>query len=332
MNRYITFAVVAALALVSPSTGAAQTQDDRDQAARERAREQARIERDRAREQSRRERDQERERLRAASSLDTTVTFDARGTVNVSCPGGEVVVTASDRNEIRVHAHTESGGIRFSSTGERANLEPTQGRCSDGRFEVVVPVGARVSASSWSGSVSVRGVHGDVETHTQSADVELRDVGRLDVETMSGDVTIQGVKGDVVINSLSGDVSLSGARGDVEAETVSGGLELHDVVAKQVRTNTTSGDVEFSGPIMDGGRYDFNTHSGEIHLLLSPDVGAQLSVSTFSGTIDSDFPIVLKAGEHGPAKRLNFTLGQGSARILAETFSGDINLTSTGRR
>jgi hypothetical protein len=87
MNRYISFAVVAALALVSPGTSAAQTQDDRDQA-REKAREQARIERDRAREQSRRERDQERERLRAASSLDTTVTFDARGAVTVSCPGG----------------------------------------------------------------------------------------------------------------------------------------------------------------------------------------------------------------------------------------------------
>jgi Uncharacterized conserved protein len=243
-----------------------------------------------------------------------------------------VVGTASDRNEIRVHAHTESGGIRFSSGGDRATLEPSQGRCSDGRFEIVVPVGARVSASSWSGSVSVRGVHGDVDTHTQSADVDIRDVGRLDVETMSGDVTIHGVTGDVVINSLSGDVSLTGVRGDVEAETVSGGLELRDVVAKQVRTNTTSGDVEFSGSVVDGGRYGFNTHSGEIRLQLAPNVGAQLSVSTYSGTIDSDFPIVLKAGEHGQGQRLNFTLGQGSARINAETFSGDINLTSTGRR
>ena len=56
-------------------------------------------------------------------------------------------------------------------------------------------------------------------------------------------------------------------------------------------------------------------------------MGAQLSISTFSGAIDSDFPITLRAGEHGigaaQAKRLNFTLGQGTARIIAETFSGD---------
>jgi DUF4097 and DUF4098 domain-containing protein YvlB len=135
---------------------------------------------------------------------------------------------------------------------------------------------------------------------------------------------------------VSGDVALTGARGDVEIETVSGDLELRDVTAKQIRTHTTSGDVSFAGRIVDAGRYEFNTHSGEIRLLLPGDVGAQLSVSTFSGGIESDFPITLRPGEHGigasQAKRLDFSLGQGSARIIAETFSGDITLTSSARR
>jgi DUF4097 and DUF4098 domain-containing protein YvlB len=347
MTRTTLIAFALGLALAAPTSGFAQTQTERDREReqerieRERERAQDAADRKREREQERRDREQERrdrERERArerdsAGSLDTTVTFDARGTVSVSCPGGAVVVTGSDRNEIKVRARTENGAIRFTSSGQRATLEPAQGRgCSDGRFEITVPIGARVSASSWSGSVSVRGVHGDVDTHTQSADIDLRDVGRLDLETLSGDVTIQGVKGDAMIHTVSGDVSLTGARGDVEAETVSGDLELQDIVAKQVRTHTTSGDVDFSGQILDAGRYEFNTHSGEIRLELPPDVGAQLSISTFSGTIDSDFPITLKADGRGSAKRLNFTLGQGSARILAETFSGDINLKSTGRR
>ena len=94
--------------------------------------------------------------------------------------------------------------------------------------------------------------------------------------------------------------------------------------------HTVSGDVSFAGAILDAGRYEFNAHSGGIELALPPDIGAELSVSTFSGGIESDFPITLKAGEHGigaaQAKRLNFTLGHGSARIVAETFSGDITL------
>ena len=331
------------LALAASSAGSAQSSsaDERAQRAREaaeakaeRARELAEAKAERARDKAERDRERqaEREERSRAGALDTTVTFDARGAFTVSCPGGSVIVTAADRNEIRVHARTESGGIRFTSNGTRATLEPSSGRgCSDGRFEVTVPVGTRVSATTWSGSVSVRGVHGDIEAHAQSGDVQVRDAGdRLEVESLSGDVSVVGVKGETKINTVSGGIELSAARGDVAAETVSGDVELRDVTARQIRVHTTSGDVSFDGPILDGGRYEFNTHSGGLTLGLPADIGAELSVSTFSGGIESDFPITLKAGEHGigaaQAKRLNFTLGRGTARIVAETFSGDITL------
>lgn len=283
------------------------------------------------RERARRDRD-------SAGALDTTVAFDARGTVIVTCPNGAVIVDGADRSEIRVRARTESGSIRFTSNGSRAILEPAAGRrCGDGRFEITVPAGARVSANSWNGSVELRGLRGDADVHSQSADVDVRDAGgRIEVESFSGNVTVQGASSGAIIHTVSGDVSLSGTRGDVEIETVTGDLELRDIVARQVRTHTTSGDIAFAGQIAGDGRYEFNTHSGEIRLALPPDVGAQLSVSTFSGGIESEFPITLKAGEHGigaaQAKQLSFTLGQGSARIIAETFSGDITLTSTARR
>jgi DUF4097 and DUF4098 domain-containing protein YvlB len=350
MHRPIVLAF-AALALAAPASGSAQTTtSERERDRIEREREKAQEARDRAhereqekrdREQEKRDRARERERERRerdnAGSLDTVVAFDARGTITVTCQQGAVIVSGSDKNEIRVRARTDNGAIRFTSSGSRATLEPASGRgCSDGRFEITVPLGAKVSARSWSGSVSVRGVHGDVDTQTQSADIDVRDVGRLDLETLSGDVSIQGVKGDANINTVSGDVQLSGLRGDLEAETVSGDLRLTDIVARQVRTHTTSGDVDFAGPIADGGRYEFSTHSGEIGLQLPRDVGAQLSVSTFNGEIDSEFPITLKVGDHGiggdQAKKLNFTLGQGTARIIAETFSGDITIRSTARR
>jgi DUF4097 and DUF4098 domain-containing protein YvlB len=311
---------VAALALAVSTPAHAQSAAER---ARERARERAERELERARER------QERER---AGSLDTTVVFDARGSVSVSCPGGAVIVTGSDRNEIRVRARTENGAIRFTSNGTRATLEPSSGRgCSDGHFEVTVPVGTKVVGTTWSGSVSIRGVHGDIEAHAQSGDVQVRDAGdRLDVESLSGDVVVAGVRGEVAVRTVSGEIDVSGARGNVEIETVSGDIDLRDVVAKQVRAHTTSGDVNFAGQIVEAGRYEFNTHSGEIGLVLPADIGAELSISTYNGGIESDFPITLKPGEHGigasQAKRLNFTVGRGAARIIAETFSGDITL------
>ncbi len=333
--------LAAALALAAPAPGSAQsTAEDRErerarierEQERDREREQARRDREQARRDRDREREEERRARDAAGTLDTTVAFDARGTIVVTCPQGAIIVTGSDRNEIKVRARTENGAIRFSSNGMRATLEPASGRgCNDGRFEVTVPVGARVSARSWSGSVSVKGVRGELESRTQSADVDIRDAGRIDVESLSGDVSVQGVNGESMIHTVSGDVDLGGARGDVEVETVSGDIDLRDVVAKQIRTHTTSGDVSFAGQILPDGRYEYNTHSGEIRLSLPTEVGAQLSLGPFSGGIESDFPITLKTGTD-PGKRLSFTLGHGTARIIAETFSGDITLSSNSRR
>ena len=331
MANLLIIVFVAAIALAVPAPASAQTSAERAQDARQRAAERAqeraqeRAERDRERAIERRERER-------AGALDTVVLFDARGTLSVNCAGGTVIVTGAERNEIRVRARTENGAIRFTSTGTRASLEPVSGRgCSDGHFEVTVPVGTRVAATTWSGSVRVKGVHGDIEARSQSGDVQIRDAGdRLDVESLSGDVVITGVKGESTINTVSGSVTLTAARGNINIESVSGDLGLSDVVARQVRMHTTSGDVSFAGSILDDGRYEFNAFSGEIMLALPNDIGAELSVSTFSGGIESDFPITLKPGEHGigaaQAKRLNFTVGRGTARIIAETFSGDITL------
>jgi DUF4097 and DUF4098 domain-containing protein YvlB len=364
MSRHIVLLAVV-LALAAPAAARAQSTSAEDRAAQERERKQE--ERDRERERQQELRDQERERQQevrerereraqeraererekmeerrerereAASALDTTVTFDARGTVNISCPGGDVKVTGTDRNQIVVHARTERGPLRFTSNGTSARLEPTNGRsCNDADFQISVPVGVRLTAGTWSGSLTVRGVHGEIEAHAQSGDIEIHDAGdRLEVETLSGDVTVNGVRGDASIHTLSGDVSLDHAASTVEIETVSGDIDLGSIASRQIRTNSTSGDLTFSGTIFDGGRYEFQTHSGEIRLELPANVGAELSLSTFSGEIDTAFPITLVQGDHGigaaQAKKLNFSLGKGTARIIAETFSGDVTLSSTTR-
>jgi DUF4097 and DUF4098 domain-containing protein YvlB len=365
MSRHLVL-LLAALALAAPASLSAQSttgrdddraeaereriaeererRQERDEAMRERAREQAEEARERARERAEEARERAREAVErdralreSAGALDTTVSFDARGSVSVDCPGGDIEVTGTDRDQIVVHARTDRGGIRFVSSGSSATLQAASHACEDGHFALSVPAGVRLEARSWSGSVSVRGVHGDVEAHSQSGDIQIRDAGsRVEAEALSGSVTVEGTRGDAMLHSLSGDVSVTGARGDVEAETVSGDIELHDVVARQVRTSTTSGDVTFGGAILDGGRYEFSTHSGQLQLAVPANTGAELSLSTFSGEIDSAFPITLKAGQHeigaATAKKFTFSIGNGSARIVAETFSGDVTLTSTGAR
>jgi DUF4097 and DUF4098 domain-containing protein YvlB len=271
------------------------------------------------------------------SRLDTTLVLDRNGTVSITASGGDIVVTAASGNQVHVHAVSddEDGHIDFSATHSMIEISGTR-RGADTQFEISVPAGTRVIAHAQSGDVSVRGTHGDVEVHVQSGDAVVEDVaGHLDVQTLSGDITASQVNGDAQIATLSGDIKLTDVRGSVDITSTSGDITIRGATSRSVRALTTSGDVTYDGTVEPNGRYDLTSHSGGIHLHVPRDASAQLTVSTWSGEIDSDFPITLKPGEHGigssKAKEVTFQIGGGSARISAKTFSGDVTVSSNGR-
>ena len=272
------------------------------------------------------------------SRVDTTFAFDKNGSVNVSVANGEIIVTGWSRGEIRIRAVSDDDNIRLVGSSSRVTLDVAGSRRGgDVRFEVTVPYGARVNAQSASGDISVRGTRGPVEAHVQNGDIDVDEaMTRLDITSLSGDVTAKNVGGDVTANSVSGEVHLSDVRGSVEVASVSGDVDLRGIVAKSVRAKTTSGEVRFEGSIDPAGRYELVSHSGDIGLRIPRDASAQLTVSTWSGTIDSQFPIILRPGGEQSigvtkSKRFVFEIGGGGARITVEAFSGDINISSSGR-
>jgi DUF4097 and DUF4098 domain-containing protein YvlB len=269
------------------------------------------------------------------SRIDTTFAFDKRGTVTLSLSSGEIVVTAWNRDQVRVRARSERSVVRMDASATRLSLDLSRPRGGDSRYEVTVPVGVRVSARATNGDISITGTKGGVEANTQSGDLTVEDVGEMvDLGSLSGDITGRGLSGNVDVRAVSGDISLASVRGDLEATSVSGDIDIGDVVAKYVRAKSTSGDVSFDGTVDPAGRYDIGSHSGSVYLTLPQTTGALLTVSTYTGTIDSDFEITLTPGEHGigTAKRFTFQIGKGDARIGAESFSGDITIRSKGRR
>lgn len=280
--------------------------------------------------QQRRERDRE----EYESSIDTTIAFDRRGTVAIAIGSGEVVVTSWDRPQVRVHARSERGQVRLDATVTRLTLDLTRRTSGDTRFEVTVPQGAIVNARSTNGDVSITGTKGPVEVSTQNGDVRVQDATTVDARAFSGDVDIRGVEGNVEVNALSGDLLLTDVKGEVEAVAVSGDIEMRGIEARFVRAKSTSGDIDFDGAVNAAGRYELSSHSGTVTLLVPRTTSALLTLSTYTGSIDSDFPITLKPGEHGigHSRRFTFEIGKGEARVSAESFSGDINVRVKGGR
>jgi DUF4097 and DUF4098 domain-containing protein YvlB len=301
--------VVLALALFAPVAGSAQSGNDRNR---------------------------EREFQEAQSRIDTTFAFNRTGVVDLTQISGDVVVTSWDRAEARVRAYAERGRVRSSLSSSRLSLdiESVRGRVGDSRFEVTVPIGVRVIARSTSGDVSVRGTKGSVEATSTSGDVEVTDAAdRIVIESVSGDVRASQLAGQVRSESVSGTIELRDVSGDVRAETTSGDVLLTRVVSRNVVTTTVSGELEYEGTIDASGRYEFHAHSGDIRLEIPETTSAQFTVETFSGSLDTEFALTLQPGQRSTSRprRFEFTLGTGSARVTAESFSGDIVLVRQPR-
>jgi len=139
-------------------------------------------------------------------------------------------------------------------------------------------------------------------------------------------------RGHLDLNSVNGPITLADVTGSVNAETVNGSIELARVIADSVEATTLNGFVRFDGHFLDKGWYHFATHNGDIVVDLPKEPDAQVWVATYGGQFSSDFPVSAPRAKHG--KGLQFTLGDGKAKLQLESFMGRIRLSreAGGRR
>jgi DUF4097 and DUF4098 domain-containing protein YvlB len=265
-------------------------------------------------------------------TLDTTVTL-RQGTVDLSLMSGRIEVVGGSGSEAHIRATTSLGDIQFDAGPGRIRLsvEPgSRGGVGDAQFELTVPAGTRVIANSLSGSVSIRGVKGEVDVNTVSGSIDVSDAARkVKLESVSGNVEAAHIAGDTRASSVSGRVEVDDVAGDLETESVSGRITMLGARSKYVRAGSVSGRIAYAGTFEGGGSYEFKSHSGSVRLSLPANVGAEVRVETFSGSIDSDFPVTLQpttTSRGHSSGRIEFKIGDGRSRIVAESFSGTIKI------
>jgi Uncharacterized conserved protein len=281
---------------------------------------------------------------RYPTRIDTVVPFEGRGSVDLSLISGRMRVSSWDRADVKVSARIEDGDgrLHFSASRSKVSLEVENpegrgysrrgNRIGDAIYDVTVPRGTRLSLEAVSGEIVASGVGGEIEATSVSGGVTVSDASNeVSVESVSGSVSATDISGSLRAHSVSGGVTVRNATGSVEAETVSGSLRLEGIKSQSIRTESVSGGVTYTGSIDPSGRYSFESHSGTIHLNLPSNIGAVFSVQTFSGDINSDFPVTMQPGQGRNSRdRFEFTIGDGKARISAETFSGQIIINRVG--
>ena len=199
-------------------------------------------------------------------------------------------------------------------------------------YTVSAPAGTRLTVNSISGSIRVSDIKGDVSANSISGTVRVANGGRIAAaKSVSGDVEIVDTQTDgaIEVQSISGGVTLrkvSARRIDVGS--VSGAVTVQDTQCDRVEAHSVSGSVEFGGALTKGGRYELNSHSGDVRVVLSGATGFELEANTFSGNIHSDLPLKIQGNDDRTRRRsIQGVFGDGSAVLSVTTFSGSVAIS-----
>jgi DUF4097 and DUF4098 domain-containing protein YvlB len=280
-----------------------------------------------------------------------TVRLGRTGTLDLQNVSGDIVVTGGGGDDVRLDAikrvrhpsETEARtilseiAIRVTERNGRVEVRtdyPRRRNWSGGvDYTVSVPRDAGVTLRSVSGGIRVTNVNGEIRAESVSGDITTESGRRVRLaKTVSGTVEVSDAQAEeLTVGSVSGDVIISRLRASgLDGQSVSGDLRLTDVEADRTSLRSVSGDIDYAGRLSRSGRYDFQSHSGDVRVTPTDARGFAVEATTFSGDVRSDFPLTLQGtpgNALGPGRRnraLRGSFGDASATLTLQSFSGDI--------
>jgi DUF4097 and DUF4098 domain-containing protein YvlB len=292
------------------------------------------------------------------------VPLGANGSVTVSNISGTISITAGPGDEVSIDATKRTTGNRQELSSVQIQVDahpgrvdistvyPNRGMFDDAHvsvdYTIHVPASAAVEARSVSGPVDVSGIKGGVRAQTVSGPITISGAAKIQTaKTVSGAIALTDDQGDesLALNTISGDLRLTRVEAtDLDLHTISGQMELDSVTCTRLASRSISGPLRLTGPLPANSRYEIHSHSGSVAMRLPARAGFELDASSFSGSIRSAFAMTVggdlnqningpaPAGGRGFPRRpgrgsIRATVGDGSAKLSIDTFSGDIVLS-----
>jgi len=259
---------------------------------------------------------------------DTTFAVRQGQRLEVNNFTGSITVTTWNEDKIRVQSSSTSDPFEVEAGSISIDVTTRGGRYGgpgDAELTLQVPAWMDLELSGNEVDIVTRGTRGEVQASTVQGKVTIDGgEGTIEASSVEGDISIANVKGRVQANTVEGQVTVRDASGEaLEVESVDGDIEMSGITSVNVSANTVDGQVAWAGSLAPTGTYRFSSHDGDLQLRIVGEPDATISVDTYDGSLDSDWPLTIRERRRN---RMTFTLGNGRARVELSSFDGTISL------
>ena len=271
--------------------------------------------------------------MAALVPTDQTVNVTKGTKLDVNNFAGDVIVKVWDRDAVRVEAtHSDRESIDIKPGDQVLTIRSRSTRGGPPRsldYALTIPKWMAISVSGTYADVTMEGVGGDVTVDTTRGDIKVSGgSGFISLKSVQGEITLEKAKGRVEVRAVNEGIHLADITADISAESTNGSILLDRIDSPNVDLYTVNGNISYDGAIKEKGLYRLTTHNGLIAMPVAERANAIVTLRTYNGGIRSTFQLPGDAGER--RKRETLTLGNGSAHVGLESFSGTISLRRPG--
>lgn len=228
----------------------------------------------------------------------------------------KVIVTKESKNELGVlQKALDDFMVTFNKKGADLTIKGEFGRgrnywqrtlnAVNIHFQVTVPQQYDIDLNTPSGDISVDGVSGKLQARSSAGDVSVKNAtGTINVQTSAGDLQLNTVKGPIIGKSSAGDIRLTNCQG-------------------RVNIQTSAGDIRANMPTQLIHEWSLQTSAGDIVFTLPRNLAAEVDAQTSAGDISIDYQV---RGSLINRKRVHGNINGGGNLLKLRTTAGDIRL------
>jgi len=271
--------------------------------------------------------------MAALVPTDQTVNVTKGTKLDVNNFAGDVLVKVWDRDAVRVEAtHSDRETIDIKPGDQVLSIRSRSTRGGPPRsldYALTIPKWMAISVSGTYADVTMDAVGSDVTVDTTRGDIKVTGgSGFVSLKSVQGEITLEKAKGRVEVRAVNEGIHLADINADISADSTNGSILLDRIESSNVDLYTVNGNISYDGAIKDKGLYRLTTHNGLIVMPVAERANAIVTLRTYNGGIRSTFQLPGDSGER--RKRQTLTLGNGSAHVELESFSGTISLRRPG--